>query len=643
MNMGKTTIGVPLLLFLTWSGVQAASVSWIPGETPPKQWTIDPVNPSTSDVITFSGPTDVYSNVCAAESAMGGTPQLIIDEGSRVILLWFRPPASPICPQDWDPVAGLQGEFGPLGPGEWLLISLSKVLDLEITFTVQDAVAHYVDGDAPGPLHNGKSWAAAFRTLQEALAVAHSSDRILVAKGVYKPDQGGRVIPGDREATFQLADGLLVMGGFAGYGMPDPDARDPAVYETVLDGDLRGNDLFGLLNRDDNSYHVVTGPAGGTAVLDGFHVRFGTADGPYPHHYGGGLYNPGGAMEVAYCTFSGNHAAFGAGIMNRGGPITIANTQIIDNRAFAFGGGLYNYEGHTALHNVRIVGNTADYTETIGSAAIYNLNGNLTAVNATIADNLSPIGRAIVHLGWGPPGSSGIEVANSILFNGGDELWSNDLGAVEVAYSAVEGDWPGTGNIADDPQFAKRGTRGIEGEWIDGDYRLQATSPAIDAGSDRLLPPDLLDLDEDADTAEPLPVDLDNEPRIEGTQVDMGAYEQLAKKPGPLPDVDLVFCLDGRCLALEPDPGAPSGSNTFIGSALLRVELNFRVRFSATARATSAAGGTWTAWVDPDTIGPGDVTTTLWVRGENLDLAALPAGSQEVQVAAVELSVVLVP
>lgn len=123
----------------------------------------------------------------------------------------------------------------------------------------------------------------------------------------------------------------------------------------------------------------------------------------------------------------------------------------------------------------------------------------------------------------------------------------------------------------------------------------------------------------------------------------MGAYEQLAKKPGPGPGVGLVFCIGSNCVALGVDPSAPAGSNTFIGSTTLEIELNFRGRFTAEVTPTSAVGGKWSAWLEPDTVGPGDVTTTLWVKGENLDLTALPAGSTDVQVATVQLFVVPAP
>jgi len=638
MNTQKLSASLILFLAVTCSVTVAESISWIPGQSPPKQWSIDPASPSTSDLIGFSGPTDVFSNSCVGEGQLGGTPTLLIDNGAKVILLWFRPPAPDFCPMIWQPVAGLEGEFGPLPAGDWLFASLSKDIDFEIHFSVVDAVGHHVDADAPGPIHNGKSWVTAFLTLQDALDVANNGDEIRVAEGIYKPDDGAGVTPGDREATFQLADGVFVRGGFAGYGEPDPDARDVAVYETVLMGDLDGDDLWGILNRDDNSYHVVTGLAGsGGAVLDGFTVTAGHADGPGAHHYGGGLYNPGGNLEIVKCTFRGNAAAFGGGVMNQGAAIMMVNTQLVGNRAFVLGGGLYNEEGDATLHNGRVVGNTAGYAEIAGGAAIYNLNGNLTLINSTVADNLSPNGRAIAGFSWDFTAASTIEIANSILFNGGDEIWSNNPGTVEVAYSAVEGGWSGTDNISADPQFVSPGARSIEGEWIDGDYRLQPTSPAINAGRNAAVPPDIFDLDEDGNVAEPLPVDLDGDPRVEETQVDMGAYEQLGKKPGPAPNVDLIICLGGECFPLVVDPNAPGPSNTFIGSTGLEIETNLRVKLTAQVTPNPLVNGKWTAWLDPDVVGPGSVTSTLWVRAENLDLSGIPAGSKDVEVADISI------
>jgi len=155
----------------------------------------------------------------------------------------------------------------------------------------------YVDDDANG-VNDGFSWADAFNYLQDALAASQSGDEIRVAQGVYKPDQGAGITPGDREATFQLIDGVTIKGGYAGAGSPDPNARDFEIYETILTGDLKSNDaevstaddLLGEPTRTDNSYHVVTGTgADSTAILDGFTITGGNA--PGSNYKGGGMLN----------------------------------------------------------------------------------------------------------------------------------------------------------------------------------------------------------------------------------------------------------------------------------------------------------------------------------------------------------------
>jgi len=46
------------------------------------------------------------------------------------------------------------------------------------------------------------------------------------------------VSSGDRGATFQLINGVVIKGGYAGAGEHDPDARYIDLYKTVLSGDL---------------------------------------------------------------------------------------------------------------------------------------------------------------------------------------------------------------------------------------------------------------------------------------------------------------------------------------------------------------------------------------------------------------------
>jgi predicted outer membrane repeat protein len=207
---------------------------------------------------------------------------------------------------------------------------------------VASANVIYVDDDAAGA-NDGTSWTNAFRCLQDALAEASGEGsktpprwppgatrtEIRVAQGVYTPDRDSVHPDGtrDRSARFRLLDSVALRGGFAGVGATDPDARDITRYETILSGDLAGDDVVvpdpcDLLTeptRAENSYAVVTaGACSRTTVLDGFTVRAGNAFGPervYPEATGAGLllsyYGADCCPSVRNCTFAGNCAYYG--------------------------------------------------------------------------------------------------------------------------------------------------------------------------------------------------------------------------------------------------------------------------------------------------------------------------------------------
>ncbi|MHC4440489.1 MAG: alpha-L-fucosidase [Planctomycetota bacterium] len=125
----------------------------------------------------------------------------------------------------------------------------------------------YVDGDALGD-NDGSSWPDAYNCLQGALAAAQYGDQIRVAQGVYQPDRrfvvGRRaqiMATGDRTDTFQLINDVTLIGGFAGIEGADPNERNLQVFETILSGDLNGDDGPDFTSNSENSYHVVTGSA----------------------------------------------------------------------------------------------------------------------------------------------------------------------------------------------------------------------------------------------------------------------------------------------------------------------------------------------------------------------------------------------
>ncbi len=89
----------------------------------------------------------------------------------------------------------------------------------------------------------------------------------------------------------------------------------------------------------------------------------------------------------------------------------------------------------------------------------------------------------------------------------------------------------GTGNVTSPSSpFIIDPTNGTDNTWGTADdtcgmLELNSSSSAVDAGSNALLQADRLDIDNDADTAEAIPLDLNNQVRVFSTAVDMGAYE----------------------------------------------------------------------------------------------------------------------
>jgi hypothetical protein len=179
----------------------------------------------------------------------------------------------------------------------------------------------YVDGDI-GSSGNGLSRASPRKTLREALsdAIGGGPHEIWVrgdndADGiVYYPDDGGS--SNLRTETFALISGVAIYGGFEGDEM-DRNERDPAVYITVLSGDLQQNDTASFGNYGDNAYHVVS--AGGvdeTAILDGFTIRAGNADGVnLDQTTGGGIACVDCEARIRNCIIAWNSAKSSGGGM----------------------------------------------------------------------------------------------------------------------------------------------------------------------------------------------------------------------------------------------------------------------------------------------------------------------------------------
>jgi len=363
----------------------------------------------------------------------------------------------------------------------------------------------YVDDDANG-LNNGASWQDAYRHLQDALADANDSAKpveIHVAQGIYEPDRGLHQTGGDRNATFSLIEGVILRGGYAGIGTPDPNARDIDTYETILSGDLKGDDVLRLRDpvfylwlrtsaRMENSYHVVTSEgANGTGTLDGFTISGGndnraeSARELFGIGYGGGVFCRDSHSALIRCIFEANSAGSGGAMYNESAEPAVTQCAFIGNSAEE-GGAVYNKQGKPAMTACTFSGNCVIYS----GGAVYNsggspifsgcvLNDNSTQrshggavancdqsdtriVNCLFSQNHSTFGEAVANIEsalalenctfvgnwvhpvfacatWDGQACSAV-VTNCIFWDGGREILNNNPGpTIRITYSDIEG------------------------------------------------------------------------------------------------------------------------------------------------------------------------------------------------------------
>jgi len=206
----------------------------------------------------------------------------------------------------------------------------------------------YVDANATGG-NNGSSWANAYTNLQTALTAAGSGTEIWVAQGTYYPGT-------NRTASFQLKADVALYGGFNGTETMR-SSRSPTSQVAILSGDIGASGV-----STDNCYHVLTGATG--AVLDGFTVTGGFADGPFPHLNGAGLYNSNASPTIVNCVFASNstaNAGSGGAIFNLTSSPTITNCTFVGNSGY-WGGAICNLNGGSPMiGNCLFTSNNADF------------------------------------------------------------------------------------------------------------------------------------------------------------------------------------------------------------------------------------------------------------------------------------------
>jgi parallel beta-helix repeat protein len=202
-------------------------------------------------------------------------------------------------------------------------------------------------------------------------------------------------------------------------------------FDLDRDNDVDEDDLRTFLadnNYNENSYHVVTGSGTDTsAVLDGFTISAGNANGLY-HDRGGGMYNDSSSPTLTNCTFNGNSAHYGGGggMYNReGSSPTLVNCTFSANSASTRGGGIFNSSNcRPTFANCTFSGNSTRWGGGMGNSdaspklincdftgnsagndggGMYNLHCIPTIDNCTFSDNLARWGGGMSNEQNGDP------------------------------------------------------------------------------------------------------------------------------------------------------------------------------------------------------------------------------------------------
>jgi hypothetical protein len=340
-------------------------------------------------------------------------------------------------------------------------------------------------------------------TIQQAIYDSNDGDAVVVTPGRY----------------FENID---LSGRNISLSSVDPNNWN-TVGNTIIDGNGLDTTVLAQSGEDANCMiagFTITGGASVSGYGGGIRIR----------NYSG--------PTIRNNIVEGNAALKGAGINLYHAFSQVINNRIYNNRTFEYGqgGGVMLID---CLEDVNVV---LANNVIAGNSALYGGGIRIEKSQAEIVNNVIAFNRAT----WKGIGIYAEEdtIRNCIVWGhgGGSE---QDLYRCTAEYSSVESAVAGAGNIYSDPCFVHAGywdENGTPADFNDdffvlGNYHIKPTSQCIDGGDSNSLPPALT-------------VDMDEEERIYGGSVDIGA-DELVANDADLNEDGLVDCGDVMLMALE--------------------------------------------------------------------------------------------
>lgn len=416
---------------------------------------------------------------------------------------------------------------------KWLILRWMLVWAVFITQNLS-AQTRYVDITASGA-NDGSSWTDAYNQLSTALIAADSDTsihEILVAQGVYRPAVS------NIDSTFGIfRGGLKLSGGYPNGG----GVRDRIRYQTVMDGSLGSS-------RNSRHVMIICGlPASADSVIvDGFVIQNGLANliGSISYKGNSLLRSAGGGIYIFNCSNERK--------------TVISHCQIKSNRALCIsgsfggytrgvGGGLFVKSSSPLIYNCLFSGNAGNSIKTMPldplsprahsfGTALCADDASPAVVNCVFYGNTG--GNSTIYSGHTT--ASYPTLHNCIVYGNTNGITASK-GTLTVAYSIIQGGYKGIGNSSSDPLFVYA---------AGNDFRLQKSSPAIEAGYNTALPAGSYS-------------DYYGGIRILNTTVDMGIHEY----GNPSISGPNTLCI-GSAMAYpgSPDGGTYSHSNPTVAS-----------------------------------------------------------------------------
>ncbi len=436
--------------------------------------------------------------------------------------------------------------------------------------------------------------------IQAAVDAAGDGSIIKVAAGTYT----GTNDRGSLAQVVYVSKTVTIRGG---YTAPFAAPPNPDAHPTIVDAQGSGRVFY------------ITG--GSSPTIDGLRITGGDAaglGGGQGGDAGGGIYVINATPTISDNLVFGNTAHWGGGLYLRESDATLSGNIITANIASHDGGGLYLWGSHAGLIGNTIASNAASHdgggmylrdsdatlsgnaiaanTASHDGGGIYLRGSDTTLINNIVADNRADHAGSGLHIRRSSPhllhttivhniggDGSGIHVTddgeqhstivltNTILVNHlmGITITAGNTVTLEATLWGNAADWGGPGTVItgtnnrwDDPAFVNPTA---------GDYHIQRTSAAVDAGVDAGIS-----------------IDIDGQPRPQGDGYDIGADEapphpdlaigqQAAPNPvqagSYLTYTILVTNTGNETLAMTivdllPDQVTPGGTLTWTASAV---------------------------------------------------------------------------